>query len=233
MLAFAPLQGALTALPTFLDQLATALAPVGGAATAIVVLTVLVRLALHPLTRRAVRGEHARMRLAPQIARLRERHGGNPARLAGDLSALHRDAGVSPVAGLLPMLAQAPVFLLLYHAATHLHGAGRALFGVGLATRLPAAPPSQWWLFGLLLAAVTALAWLSARRAVRVAAAQPDPAPAGLARWLPYLGLVSAALVPLAAGLYLLTSAAFTLAENTLLRRGYPPAGTTPSTPDR
>jgi YidC/Oxa1 family membrane protein insertase len=226
MLAFAPFSGACTATSALLDQLATALHPVGGAAAAVVVLTVAVRLALHPLTRRAVRGERARLRLAPQLARLRERHGTDPARFATEVGTLHRAAGVSPVAGLLPTLAQAPAFLLLYRAAAGLHGAGRSLFAVALSTRLAGAAPGQWWVFGVLLAAVALVAWLSARRAVRVAAALPGPTPsgpaAGLIRWAPYLTVVSAAFVPLAAGLYVLTSAAYTLVENVALRRGLP-----------
>jgi YidC/Oxa1 family membrane protein insertase len=226
MLAFAPLSGVSTAATTVLDHLASALHPVGGAAAAIVALTVLVRLALHPLTRRAVRGERARLRLAPQVAQLRRRHADDPARLAGELTALHRDAGVSMVAGLLPTLAQAPVFLLLYRLAAHLHGAGRSLFGVDLATRLVTTAAAQWWLFGVLLALASLVAWLSSRRAARIAAAQPDAAPTGLTaqlvRWSPFLSVLSVAYVPLAAGLYLLTSATITFVENTVLRRGFP-----------
>jgi YidC/Oxa1 family membrane protein insertase len=53
--------------------------------------------------------------------------------------------------------------------------------------------------------------------------------------WIvPFASLVTAAIVPLAAGLYLLTSTAWTLAERTLLRRRFisatepPPASAPP-----
>jgi YidC/Oxa1 family membrane protein insertase len=57
-------------------------------------------------------------------------------------------------------------------------------------------------------------------------AAAPTGAPAVLARLAPYLTAVIAAFVPLAAGLYLVTTTAWTLAERLLLRRrlGPPPA---------
>ena len=48
---------------------------------------------------------------------------------------------------------------------------------------------------------------------------------AAITRLLPFTTLVIAAFVPLAAGLYLLTSAAWTLAERTVLRRRIGAAG--------
>jgi len=231
MLSFAPLDGAVSAASVALDHLAALLAPVGGTATAIVLFTVAVRLALHPLTRRAVRGERARLRLAPQVTKLRERHARDPQRLAAAVTDLHRDAGVSPFAGMLPTLAQAPAFLVLYQLSTHLHDlsphlpdAGQTLFGVGLGARLISTALPQMWPALLLVAALTGVAWLTSRRAARLAAIIPGPAPSGLLgrlpRLLPYATPVTALFLPLATLLYLLTSSAWTLAENTLLHRG-------------
>ena len=224
MLSFAPVDGAVSAASVALDHLATVLAPVGGTATAVVLLTVAVRLALHPLIRRAVRGERARLRLAPQLAKLRDRHARDPQRLAAAVTDLHRDAGVSPFAGLLPTLAQAPVFLVLYQLSAHLHDAGQTLFGVGLGARLVGTALPQMWPALLLVAALTVVAWLTSRRAARLGALTPGPAPSGvlgrLPRLLPYATPVTALFLPLATLLYLLTSSAWTLAENTLLHRG-------------
>jgi YidC/Oxa1 family membrane protein insertase len=47
-----------------------------------------------------------------------------------------------------------------------------------------------------------------------------------LTRMLPYLTIVIAAVVPLAAGIYLLTTTAWTTAERALLRRRIMPSGT-------
>ncbi|GAA2936361.1 hypothetical protein GCM10020221_35140 [Streptomyces thioluteus] len=71
-------------LGALLSHVADVLEPVLGAsatAAAIVVLTLCVRLALHPLARSAARGERARTALAPQLAELRRKHGKNPERL--------------------------------------------------------------------------------------------------------------------------------------------------------
>jgi YidC/Oxa1 family membrane protein insertase len=196
--------------------LAALLTPIGGAATAIVVLTLAVRAALHPLTRRAVRGERARLSLAPKLAALRRRHSGNPARLAEESMAFYRAAGVSPLAGLLPVLAQAPVFLLLFTIFARQAGGtvlGEHLFG------------GHGLVFMGLLAGLTVVAWLTSRRATRLLRENVGPEEglmARLPRILPYTTIASGLVLPMALVIYLLTSSAWTLVENTLLRRGLP-----------
>jgi YidC/Oxa1 family membrane protein insertase len=66
------------------------------------------------------------------------------------------------------------------------------------------------------------LAWLAARRARRLAVANDTPVPSGPLALLPYLSVVSVFVVPLTATLYLMTTLAWTAAENALLRRGLP-----------
>ena len=87
-------------------------------------------------------------------------------------------------------------------------------------------PPPQVWPTLLLVAGLTVVAWLPSRRAARIAALTPGPAPTGvlgrLPRLLPYATPVTALFLPLATLLYLLTSSAWTLAENALLHRGLP-----------
>lgn len=241
MLAFSPLAAPTSAAYHVVNHLADWLGPVGGTATAIVVFTVLVRLILHPLTRAAVRGERSRQRLAPQIVELRKRHQGDTARLSEAVLALHQKEGVTPFAGMLPLLAQAPFFLITYQIFVRTEIGGqvnelltRTLFGTPMGAHLWESETflnGHIWVFGGLLAGLGVLAWLTARRSVRltaVYAARNDPAPAGpnwlarLPRILPYITVVTALFVPLAAGLYILTSSAWTLAENVLLRRGLP-----------
>lgn len=53
--------------------------------------------------------------LAPQVARLRERHRGDARALAEATAALHRTHGSSPVAGLGVVFLQIPVFVALLH----------------------------------------------------------------------------------------------------------------------
>jgi YidC/Oxa1 family membrane protein insertase len=235
MLAFAPLNAATNAASVMVAHLATLLAPVGGTAAAIIVFTMLVRLLLHPLTRAAVRGEKVRLRLAPQAAQLRRKHADNPVRAAEKLTELYRAEGVSPLAGMMPLLAQAPFFLVMYQIFVHTSIGGHTnallaqqLFGVGLGTRFATGVASlgpHLWVFGVLFGVLAALALVASRRVSTVMAAG-ESTPSGwlarLSRLLPFTIVVTAAFVPLAAGLYLLTSTAWTAAENALLRRGLP-----------
>src|SRR5205814_10474415 len=92
----------------------TAIAGVGGAALAIVACTLALRALLIPLTLRVIRGERARAALAPRLAELNRKHRKDPERLRTELAGLYRSAGISPYAGFLPALLQAPFFLVTY-----------------------------------------------------------------------------------------------------------------------
>lgn len=81
---------------------------------AIVCLTLLTRAALLPLTIRQLRAQWRMAAHAPELSRLRARHGKDPDRLKRELLAYHREHGVSPLGALGPTLLQLPVFISLY-----------------------------------------------------------------------------------------------------------------------
>jgi YidC/Oxa1 family membrane protein insertase len=160
------------------------LAPVAGglaAAAAIVLFTAAVRLLISPLSFRALRGQAAMARLAPQVQALRARHGRQPERFRRELTALYKREGTGPFSGLLPLLAQWPflsVMYLLFRSAT-VGGAQNQLLSDGLF----GVPLGAHWLSGAGLLSVHdvlflavffvlgALCWLSARLAKRAAPA--------------------------------------------------------------
>jgi YidC/Oxa1 family membrane protein insertase len=81
---------------------------------AIVGLTVLVRLAIVPITVRQFRAQRRLAAHMPELKRLRERHRDDPERLRGETIAYYREHGVNPLGAFLPLLIQIPVFLSLY-----------------------------------------------------------------------------------------------------------------------
>jgi len=83
---------------------------------AIVLLTLLVKLVLHPLTRRQLRSMKEMQYLAPQIAVLREKYKQDPQRLNMEVMNLYRAHKVNPFGGCLPMLVQLPVLWALFFA---------------------------------------------------------------------------------------------------------------------
>lgn len=190
------------------------LAQATGPAVAIVLVTVAVRLLLLPLTLVAIRGERARAALAPRLDELRKKHARNPERLRTELAELYRETGTSPFAGFLPLLLQAPFFLVTYRLflSPTVGGQVNAL----LHSTLFGAPLSAHLFGGHLLAflpflvALAGLAWLGARRVRKTS---------GPLALLSYGTLLTAAVVPLAAVLYLVTTTAWTAVETVLFRR--------------
>ena len=225
------------------------------AVAAIVVFTMAVRLLLMPLSLRALRGQAAQVRLAPQLVALRQRYGKQPERLQREMAALYKREGTSMFAGFAPLLLQWPflsVMYLLFRSPT-VGGTANTLlthdlFGVPLGAHWLSGAglaSAQGVVFVGLFALLAGLCWLSARlgRLMTAQATGISPAPGAaagaagaagrpglLVRALPYLTVVIAAFAPLAAGIYLLTTLAWSLAERMLYSR---PKGWTALSTDR
>jgi YidC/Oxa1 family membrane protein insertase len=206
--------------------------------TAIIAVTIIIRLLLMPLSLRAFRGQLAMARLAPQLQALRQRYGKQPERLQREMTALYKREGTSMFGGFAPLLLQAPVLSVVYllFRSTQIGGKpntllGHDLLGVPLGAHWlsgAGALSAQGLVFAGLFVLLAGLCWLSARLA-RLMSVQPAAAAPGgtgqaaglgaLTRLLPYLTVVFAAFVPLAAGIYLFVSTAWSLAERRLFRR--------------
>ncbi len=246
LFSFAPIAAVLDIAYQGVEHLAALLSPLTGgasAAIAIVVLTVLVRGALVPVGISQVKAEWNRRRLAPRLQALQRRYTKNPQLLQQKTLELYREEKASPFAGMLPALAQAPVLSFVYalfvrssvdgHANALL---GQHLFGVPLGTSFVhlAGSAAAWpgiLVYLVLFALLGVTAWATRRTTLRLALPQAGPLP-GLTHalsWLPFITIVFAAIVPLAATLYLTTTTAWTLGERALLRRRYwRPAGAAP-----
>lgn len=84
---------------------------VGGA---IIVLTILVRLALFPLTGKSMRAQRAMKELEPHLKRIREEYKDDRKKQSQKTMELYQEHGVSPFSGCLPILIQMPVVIGLY-----------------------------------------------------------------------------------------------------------------------
>ncbi len=81
---------------------------------AIILLTVLVKLATLYWTTKSMRSMKAMSALKPQMDELQKKYPDDRARLQQEMMALYKQHGVSPLAGCLPMLLQMPIWLALY-----------------------------------------------------------------------------------------------------------------------
>ena len=147
------------------------------AVAAIIAFTMAVRVLLMPLSLRALRGQAAQARLAPQLQALRQRYARQPERLQREMSALFKREGTSVFAGFGPILIQWPFLSVMYLLFRSPKVAGKTntllthdLLGVPLGTHWLTGPgvlSAQGAIFLGVFALLAALCWLSSRLARR------------------------------------------------------------------
>ncbi len=88
----------------------------GNYGIAIILVTVLQKIAFHPLTAKSMKSMQAMQAVQPKVQAIQERYKNNPQKKQEETMALYRKHGVNPMGGCLPMLAQIPIFIALYNA---------------------------------------------------------------------------------------------------------------------
>jgi len=86
----------------------------GNFGLAILLLTVLVKLAFFPLANKSYRAMSKMKVLAPEMKRIQERFKDDRQRMQQEVMALYRKEGANPLSGCLPIVVQIPVFFALY-----------------------------------------------------------------------------------------------------------------------
>ncbi len=82
----------------------------------IILLTVLIKILMAPLTHKSFASMKQMQKLAPQMEKLKERYKDEKEKLNREIMELYRRNGVNPLGGCLPMALQFPVFIGLYNA---------------------------------------------------------------------------------------------------------------------
>jgi YidC/Oxa1 family membrane protein insertase len=103
----------LEALLNWLLNLFYALVPNYG--VAIILVTLLVKILLFPLTKKSSEGTLRMQSMAPKIKEIQEKYKDNPQKMNLELAGLYKKEGYSPLSGCLPMLIQLPIFLAMYN----------------------------------------------------------------------------------------------------------------------
>lgn len=83
---------------------------------AIILLTLVIKLILYPLTLKQVRGMKAMQELQPKMKELQEKYKGNPEKLNKEMALLYKESGVNPLSGCLPLLVQMPILMGIFYA---------------------------------------------------------------------------------------------------------------------
>ena len=82
----------------------------------IILLTVLIKILMAPLTHKSFVSMKKMQKLQPQMERLKEKFANDKEKLNKEIMELYRRNGVNPLGGCLPMVLQFPVFIGLYNA---------------------------------------------------------------------------------------------------------------------
>lgn len=93
--------------------------PSNSVGVAIIILTILVKFVLYPLTAKAIRAQRSMKALEPDIKKIKETNGDDKKRIAEQTMALYQEKGVTPFSGCLPMLIQIPIVIGLYWVFSH------------------------------------------------------------------------------------------------------------------
>lgn len=99
---------------------------------AIIILTIIIKIVLYPLTVKQIKSMKAMQELQPKLKKLQEKYQDNPQLMQQKLAELYQNAGVNPLAGCLPLLVQMPILMGMYYALFHFDYGG--------------APPTFAWL---------------------------------------------------------------------------------------
>ncbi|MFN8049870.1 MAG: membrane protein insertase YidC [Acidimicrobiales bacterium] len=143
MIAASIFEGFFKIVADFLGWLYQATDSYGGA---IVLLTVIVMAVTAPLTLKSTRSMLQMQRHQPELKKLQAKYKDDRERLNTEMMAFYKENGINPLSGCVPVLMQAPIFIVLYQVLRGIttrsaySGAGIGRVAGNLATNAPFAP---------------------------------------------------------------------------------------------
>ena len=187
---------------------------------AIILLTIVVKAVLHPLTRTQLKSMKGMQMVAPHVAALRHKYKDDPRTLNQEIMKLYRAHNLNPMMGCLPMLVQMPVFIALWRLLYNAQGlfGTAAVFGISW-MRLDEVPKLTTMLSGvaaghperLLLLVFPVLVggtmWIQQRLTVT------DPQQARMFVLMPIMMGYFATIYPIGVSIYLIVSTAVYIGE--------------------
>ena len=81
---------------------------------AIILLTILVKLIIHPISKKGMDSTAKMSALAPKVQELQTKYKDDPNALNTAMAKLYKEEGISPMGSCIPMLIQFPIFIALY-----------------------------------------------------------------------------------------------------------------------
>lgn len=170
---------------------------------AIIALTLLIKLILHPLTRKSMQSMKAMQTLQPQLQKLREKYADNREQLNLQTMELFKRHKVNPMGGCLPMLVQMPIYIALYkvlYNATDLYHAPFFAFYQDLSA------PDPYFIMPILLGVFMVLQQ-------KMTPSTADPAQAKIMMIMPVVFSLFMIFLPLGLVLYIFVNTVLTVLQ--------------------
>ncbi|WP_456383751.1 membrane protein insertase YidC [Hydrogenimonas sp.] len=177
---------------------------------AIVVLTLLIRVILYPLTYKGMVSMHRLKQLQPKIKEIQAKYKGDPQKMNAHMMELYKKHKANPLGGCLPMLLQIPVFFAIYRVllnAIELKGAPWILWIHDLSVMDP------YYVLPVLMGASM---WLHQRV---TPSNFTDPMQEKIFKWLPVVFTFFFVTFPAGLVLYWLTNNIFSVAQQLMINR--------------
>ena len=182
----------------------------GNLAWAIIIVTTLIRAALHPLQVKQVRLMEQMKEITPKVQELEKKYKGQPEEYQRRVAELYRDNNVNPAVGCLSMLIPLPFFVIFYRVlqdTAFIGGMPEAAKGFLWITDFALPDP---WALPILSAVAT---WLSSRQTAT------DPSQKSMAIIMPiFMGWI-AMRMPAGAALYWVTNNLISVVQQWLIQR--------------
>jgi YidC/Oxa1 family membrane protein insertase len=89
---------------------------IGNYGVVIIILVFIIRMMIHPLTKKSQVSMSKMTKLAPKAEEIKKKYANNKTEMNKQMMALYREQGASPIMGMLPMFVQMPIWIALYSA---------------------------------------------------------------------------------------------------------------------
>ena len=99
-----------------MNTMYTLMGPLGNYGVVIMILVFMMRLVMHPVTKKSQVSMMRMQKLAPKMEEIKKKYANNKAEMNKKVMALYREQGISPFASMLPMIIQMPVWIALWTA---------------------------------------------------------------------------------------------------------------------
>ncbi|EKD32925.1 MAG: hypothetical protein ACD_76C00114G0002 [uncultured bacterium] len=88
--------------------------PVADIGIAIILVTLIIKLALFPLSAKSIKSQKSMQELQPKIEELKEKYKNDKEKMAKEMMVLYKENKVNPLSSCLPLLIQLPILFALY-----------------------------------------------------------------------------------------------------------------------